>query len=108
MRAAELLVRDGIARYEAGENAGAEANMAKMLAAEASWAAGEACIQTPGGFGVAAEYDIERKFRETRLYPVAPISPTMILSYVAEQKSDHSRVGTECVSTCRTGWASVH
>lgn len=84
MRAAELLVRDGIAKYEAGENAGAEANMAKMLAAEASWAAGEACIQTFGGFGFAAEYDIERKFRETRLYQVAPISTNMILSYIAE------------------------
>lgn len=84
MRAAELLVRDGIAKYEAGENVGAEANMAKMLAAEASWAAGEACIQTHGGFGFAAEYDIERKFRETRLYQVAPISTNMILSYVAE------------------------
>ncbi|MGH6651449.1 MAG: acyl-CoA dehydrogenase family protein [Sphingopyxis sp.] len=84
MRAAELLVRDGIAKYEAGDNAGAEANMAKMLAAEASWAAGEACIQTHGGFGFAAEYDIERKFRETRLYQVAPISTNMILSYVAE------------------------
>ena len=84
MRAAELLVHDGIAKYEAGENAGAEANIAKMLAAEASWAAGEACIQTHGGFGFAAEYDIERKFRETRLYQVAPISTNMILSYVAE------------------------
>ncbi|RYE81199.1 MAG: acyl-CoA dehydrogenase [Hyphomicrobiales bacterium] len=84
MRAAELLVHDGIAKYEAGDNAGAEANMAKMLAAEASWAAGEACIQTHGGFGFAAEYDIERKFRETRLYQVAPISTNLILSYVAE------------------------
>jgi acyl-CoA dehydrogenase len=84
MRAAELMVHDAIAKYEAGENAGAEANMAKMLAAEASWAAGEACIQTHGGFGFAAEYDIERKFRETRLYQVAPISTNLILSYVAE------------------------
>ena len=84
MRAAELMVRDGVAKYEAGENCGAEANMAKMLAAEASWAAGEACIQTHGGFGFAAEYDIERKFRETRLYQVAPISTNMILSFVAE------------------------
>ncbi len=84
MRAAELLVHDGIAKYEAGENVGAEANMAKMLAAEASWAAGEAAIQTHGGFGFAAEYDIERKFRETRLYQVAPISTNMILSFVAE------------------------
>ncbi len=84
MRAAELMVHDALRKYEAGENAGAEANMAKMLAAEASWAAGEACIQTHGGFGFAAEYDIERKFRETRLYQVAPISTNMILSYVAE------------------------
>ena len=84
MRAAELLVLEGLRKYEAGENCGDEANMAKMLAAEASWAAGEACIQTHGGFGFAAEYDIERKFRETRLYQVAPISTNMILSYVAE------------------------
>ncbi|MEY2925796.1 MAG: hypothetical protein RL367_273 [Pseudomonadota bacterium] len=84
MRAAELMVHDGISKYEAGGNVGAEANMAKMLAAEASWAAGEACIQTHGGFGFAAEYDIERKYRETRLYQVAPISTNMILSFVAE------------------------
>lgn len=83
-RAAELLVHEGVRKYEAGENCGEEANMAKMLAAEASWAAGEACIQTHGGFGFAAEYDIERKFRETRLYQVAPISTNMVLSYVAE------------------------
>jgi acyl-CoA dehydrogenase len=84
MRAAELLVHEGLRKYEAGENCGEEANISKMLAAEASWAAGEACIQTHGGFGFAAEYDIERKFRETRLYQVAPISTNMILSYVAE------------------------
>jgi acyl-CoA dehydrogenase len=84
MRAAALLVDEGLRKYEAGENCGEEANMAKMLAAEASWAAGEACIQTHGGFGFAAEYDIERKFRETRLYQVAPISTNMVLSYVAE------------------------
>jgi acyl-CoA dehydrogenase len=84
MRAAELLVHEGLRKYEAGENCGEEANMSKMLAAEASWAAGEACIQTHGGFGFAAEYDIERKFRETRLYQVAPISTNMILSFVAE------------------------
>ena len=84
MRAAELLVQEGLRKYEAGENCGEEANMAKMLAAEASWAAGEACVQTHGGFGFAAEYDVERKFRETRLYQVAPISTNMILSYVAE------------------------
>ena len=83
-RAAALMVDDALARYEAGENAGAEANMAKMLAADASWAAGEACIQTFGGFGFAAEYDVERKYRETRLYQVAPISTNLILSYLAE------------------------
>jgi acyl-CoA dehydrogenase len=84
MRAAELLVREGCRKFDAGEHCGEEANMAKMLAAEASWAAGEACIQTHGGFGFAEEYDVERKFRETRLYQVAPISTNLILSYVAE------------------------
>jgi alkylation response protein AidB-like acyl-CoA dehydrogenase len=84
MRAAELMVQAGCAKFEAGETPGEEANMAKMLAAEASWAAGEACIQTHGGFGFAEEYDIERKFRETRLYQVAPISTNLILSYIAE------------------------
>jgi acyl-CoA dehydrogenase len=84
MRAAELMTHKAISLYEAGKDCGAEANMAKMLAAEASWAAGEACIQTYGGFGFAEEYDIERKFRETRLYQVAPISTNLILSYIAE------------------------
>jgi alkylation response protein AidB-like acyl-CoA dehydrogenase len=84
MRAAELMVREGCAKFEAGLTPGEEANMAKMLAADASWAAGEACIQTHGGFGFAEEYDIERKFRETRLYQVAPISTNLILSYIAE------------------------
>ena len=84
MRAAELMVHAGCQKFEAGETPGEEANMAKMLAAEASWAAGEACIQTHGGFGFAEEFDIERKFRETRLYQVAPISTNLILSYVAE------------------------
>ncbi len=84
MRAAELMVADGLARFEAGLACGEQANIAKMLAAEASWAAGEACIQTHGGFGFAEEYDIERKFRETRLYQVAPISTNLVLSYVAE------------------------
>ncbi len=84
MRAAELLVRDGLERFEAGLPCGEQANMAKMLAADAAWAAAEACIQTHGGFGFAEEYDIERKFRETRLYQVAPISTNLILSYVAE------------------------
>lgn len=84
MKAAELMVHDAIEKYEAGENCGAEANMAKMLAADASWAAGEACVQTHGGFGFAAEYDVERKFRETRLYQVAPISTNLILSFISE------------------------
>ncbi len=84
MRAAELMVQDAVRRYEVGENPGAEANMAKMLAAEASWEAAEAAVQTFGGFGFAEEYDIERKFRETRLYQVAPISTNLILSYIAE------------------------
>jgi alkylation response protein AidB-like acyl-CoA dehydrogenase len=84
MRAAELMTHEAAALFEAGKDCAAEANMAKMLAAEASWAAGEACIQTHGGFGFAEEFDIERKFRETRLYQVAPISTNLILSYLAE------------------------
>jgi alkylation response protein AidB-like acyl-CoA dehydrogenase len=83
-RAAELMVREALSLYEANENAGPEANMAKMLAADASFEAANACIQTHGGFGFAEEYDIERKFRETRLYQVAPISTNLILSYLAE------------------------
>ena len=84
MRAAELMVREAIRLYEAGENPGAEANMAKMLAADASFEAANACVQTHGGFGFAEEYDVERKFREARLYTVAPISTNMILNFVAE------------------------
>ena len=84
MRAAELMVRDGCARFEAGLPCGEQANMAKLLAAEAAWAAAEACLQTHGGFGFAEEYDVERKYRETRLYQVAPISTNLILSYIAE------------------------
>jgi len=84
MRGAELMVHKAAELFEAGTNCGAEANMAKLLAADASWAAGEACIQTHGGFGFAEEYDIERKFRETRLYQVAPISTNLILSFLAE------------------------
>jgi len=75
-RAAEL--------FDSGEPCGAESNMSKLLAADASWEAANACLQTHGGFGFAAEYDVERKFRETRLYQVAPISTNMILSYLAE------------------------
>ncbi len=84
MRAAELMVREALALYEVGQNPGAEANMAKMLAADASFEAANACIQTHGGFGFAEEFDIERKFRETRLYQMAPISTNLILSYLAE------------------------
>ncbi len=84
MRAAELMVHAGCAKFESGQPCGEEANMAKMLGADAAWAAAEACIQTHGGFGFAEEYDVERKFRETRLYQVAPISTNLILSYVAE------------------------
>jgi alkylation response protein AidB-like acyl-CoA dehydrogenase len=84
MRAAELMVHQAAALYESGRDCGAEANMAKMLAADASWEAANACIQTFGGFGFAEEYDVERKFRETRLYQVAPISTNLILSYVSE------------------------
>jgi alkylation response protein AidB-like acyl-CoA dehydrogenase len=84
MRAAELMAHRAADLFDAGEPCGAEANMAKMLAAEASWAAAEACVQTHGGFGFAEEYDVERKFREARLYQVAPISTNLILSYLAE------------------------
>jgi acyl-CoA dehydrogenase len=84
MRAAELMVHEAARKYDVGEDVGAEANMAKLLAADASWAAADMCVQTHGGFGFAEEYDIERKFRETRLYQVAPISTNMILSYLAE------------------------
>lgn len=84
MRAAELMVGEATRKYESGQDIGAEANMAKMLAADASWAAADMCVQTYGGFGFAEEYDIERKFRETRLYQVAPISTNLILSYLSE------------------------
>ncbi len=84
MRAAELMVHQAALLYEAGAECGAEANMAKLLAADASWAAADMCVQTHGGFGFAEEFDIERKFRETRLYQVAPISTNLILSYLAE------------------------
>ncbi|HEX5210770.1 MAG TPA: acyl-CoA dehydrogenase family protein [Pseudolabrys sp.] len=84
MRAAELMVHEAARKYEASEDVGPEANMAKLLAADASWFAADMCVQTHGGFGFAEEYDVERKFRETRLYQVAPISTNMILSYLAE------------------------
>jgi acyl-CoA dehydrogenase len=84
MRAAELMVHQGCELFDAGARPGEQANIAKMLAAEVSWAAAEACVQTHGGFAFAEEYDVERKFRETRLYQVAPISTNLILAYLAE------------------------
>ena len=85
MMAAEAIVYRAAAMYDAGHNPGVEANSAKMLAADASWEAAEACLQTHGGFGFAEEYDVERKFREARLYQVAPISTNLILCFIAEQ-----------------------
>ncbi|MDX5394261.1 MAG: acyl-CoA/acyl-ACP dehydrogenase [Caulobacteraceae bacterium] len=82
--AAKLMTYEAARLYEAGSGAGEEANMAKLLASEASWAAADMCVQTHGGFGFAEEYDVERKFRETRLYQVAPISTNLILAYLAE------------------------
>ena len=84
IEAADLMRWRACEEYDSGKNAGASANMAKYLAAKASWEAANACLQTHGGFGFACEYDVERKFRETRLYQVAPISTNLILSYVAE------------------------
>ena len=84
VEAANLMRFKAAALFDAGKPCGAEANMAKLLAADASWEAANVAIQTHGGFGFAAEYDIERKFRETRLYQVAPISTNLILSFVAE------------------------
>ena len=84
MRAAELMLNEATNLFDKGLNPGEEANLSKLLSADAQWAAAEACIQTFGGFGFAEEYDIERKYREARLYQVAPISTNMILSYIAE------------------------
>ena len=83
VEAASLMRFDACRRFDAGEDCGAQANMAKLLAADASWEAANACLQFHGGYGFATEYDVERKFRETRLYQVAPISTNLILSYVA-------------------------
>jgi acyl-CoA dehydrogenase len=84
--AAELVLRDAAERFDHGEPCGTQANMAKMLASEASWECADTCMQTYGGFGVAEEYDIERKFREARLYRIAPISTNLVLSYIAEHE----------------------
>jgi acyl-CoA dehydrogenase len=91
MRAAELMVERAAALYEQAQPCGPEANMAKQLAAEASWQAGDMCLQTHGGFGFAEEYDVERKFRETRLYQVAPVSTNLVLCYLAEHVLDLPR-----------------
>ncbi len=90
-QAAHLMVKRAAALFEAGGPCGPEANMAKLLAADASWAAAEACLQTHGGYGFAEEYDVERKFRETRLYQIAPISTNLILAYLAEHVLDLPR-----------------
>ena len=82
--AADLMRFHACDLYDAGEACGAEANMAKYLAAKASWEAANVCLQVHGGYGFAAEYDIERKFREARLHQVAPISTNLVLAYVAE------------------------
>ncbi len=84
VRAADLMRYEAARLFDAGLPCGGEANMAKMLAADASWEAANVCLQTHGGWGFAAEFDVERKFRETRLYQVAPISTNLILSYLAE------------------------
>jgi alkylation response protein AidB-like acyl-CoA dehydrogenase len=89
--AAALMVNRAAEMFEAGENCGAEANMAKYLAAEASWKAADVCMQTHGGFAFAEEFDVERKFRETRLYRIAPISSNLILSYLSEHVLDLPR-----------------
>ena len=83
VRAADLMRYEAAALFDAGRPCGAEANMAKLLAAEASWAAANACLDTHGGNGFVDTYDVERKFRETRLYQVAPVSNNMILGFVA-------------------------
>src|SRR5690606_3247629 len=82
--AAELMVRKAAAMFDGGEPCGPQANMCKLLASEASWEAADVCMQTYGGFGFAEEYDIERKFRETRLYRTAPVSTNLILAYLGE------------------------
>lgn len=84
MKAAELVLRTACALFDAGQPCGEEANMAKMLLSEASWHAGEACLQAHGGFGFATEYNVERKWRETRIYQVAPISTNLILAYLGQ------------------------
>ena len=78
------MLRKAAALFEAGLPCGADANIAKLLASEAAWHAGEACMQTHGGFAYAREYDVERKWRETRLFQIAPISTNLVLAYIGE------------------------
>jgi len=89
--AAALMVQCAARLYDSGMSAGSEANMAKLLASEAAWAAGDTCVQTFGGYGFARDYDVERKFRETRLYQVAPVSTNLILSHIATRELDLPR-----------------
>jgi len=91
VHAADLVRREAAALFDAGADCGAEANMAKLLASEASWLAANACLDTHGGFGFAADFDVERKFRETRLYSIAPISNNLILAYLGEHVLDMPR-----------------
>lgn len=91
VRAADLMRYEAAQLFDSGKPCGGEANLAKLLAADASWEAANVCLQTHGGFGFAAEYDVERKFRETRLYQVAPISTNLILSYIGEHVLDMPR-----------------
>lgn len=91
LQAARLMVANAAALFDSGRPCGAEANMAKLFASETSWHAADTCLQTHGGFGFAEEYDVERKFRETRLYQIAPISTNLILSHIAEHVLDLPR-----------------
>ncbi len=84
LQAAEMMIRRAAALFDAGRDCGADANMAKMLASEATWEAADTCMQTYGGFGFAREYDIERKWRESRLFKTAPISTNLILGYIGQ------------------------
>jgi acyl-CoA dehydrogenase len=84
VRAAELMTYRAAELFDSGAKCGPEANMAKLLASQASWAAANACLDAHGGYGFAAEYDVERKFRETRLYSIAPINNNLVLAYVGQ------------------------
>ena len=84
IRAADLARFEAAGLFDRGEHCGAEANLAKLLASEASWAAANACLDTHGGYGFAREYDVERKFRETRLYTIAPVSNNLVLAYLGQ------------------------